>query len=265
MKCGIVRGLWGDVLHQRHVYGRPPFGYYSILGEAKESVDAGEQTDLCVCFGKQNYEFGRWLQLPCVLMGGDAYPIARRQELRKPRLHGMLVWGANHFYAKWLVFERAMQDFDAVIQVDWDLQQTRPVDASFWDRQADGAEFRAMLAFQPNFTWGAYWRRFRRRRTVPQAEGNYGSQHMPYMGCTYLRSREFVAQCKARHQQFPPLMSQQVAAMILDAPDSRWMGIDEYKRRGHMADFLALKNGLEQPANARHIHWQNLRPRRRKR
>lgn len=262
MKTGIVRALWGDVLHQRHAGGKPPDGYYSILREARDSVTVGEQTDRVYCWGKQNFEFARWLGLPARLMGLEPYDVPIRSPDRGPSKQGMIVWGSNHFMMKWLMLEAALEEFDAVVNVDWDLQQRQKVKDRFWQEQAEaGAPFRAGLAVQPNWTWGAYWRRFRRRRMGTEENGLWGAQHVPYMGCMWIGCREFVQKAKAIHFRKPTLMCQQIVAMLLDEPNGmQWMGVEEYRKRGYSADFVALVNGLEKP-NARNVVWQNIQPR----
>jgi hypothetical protein len=241
----------------------------SILLEAKTSVWSNEQTDMVYCWGQQNYDFAKWLGLPARMMGSAPYAMPIFDVERGPRKHGMVIHGVNHNYMKWPTFAAALEDWDVALFVDWDLQQVRKVDANWWDRQLDlakDAEFRAALGVQPNFTWGAWWRRFRRRRTVPKWQGTYGAQHVPYMGAFWCRSKEFIDRCWGHHLKYPVCMAQQMAAMSLDDPtDGKWIGVEEYKQRGYMADYLALKHGLEQPYDSNWIMWQNVKPRRRKR
>lgn len=261
MKCGIVRGIWGDVLHQRHTKGKPPIGHYGILLEVKESAMLHEQTDMVYCWGTDNYRFAQYYRLPARLMSDDPYGMPRLQEKRSPKYHGMIMWGMNHFYTKWLLLEAALEDFDVVVNVDWDLVQYRHIHPMFWHQQlekAKDAKFRAVLGVQPNWSWGAYWRKFPKRRIADEA-GHYGAQYVPYFGCMWVRDREFVTQAKELHERYPKLMTQQVAAKVLDELTGRtWIGVDRYEQQGYAADFLELTHALKPiPGRIKTVMWGN--------
>ena len=53
---GVVRVLWGDAMAGSR-RAKPPDLYLRLLQDVKTSVMRGEQTDMVLCWGVQNFKF----------------------------------------------------------------------------------------------------------------------------------------------------------------------------------------------------------------
>lgn len=228
---GIVRGVWGDPLHVRH-YIQPPLAYTQLLHEVKDSRERGDRTDRVYCFGRQNYEYVCWLGYDAVLLDKHAYGL-RRTRNRGSYFSGMVVYGMNHFGHKWWAMDAAFQDFDSVLWVDWDLHQVGTIPENYEEQlQAGSAPFRATLAQQQNWTWGAFWRRSTRWPMegveIDKKDAVNSARIVTNCSSVWIRNRETVQELRALQEKHPVLMNQQLVSYLLDSRQGRWIGQEQY-------------------------------------
>lgn len=264
MKHAIVRGMWGDITaSRRHAY--PPITYERLVKDATESVTRPDIHDAIYCFGTQNAELFRSL-------GSDVHLIDERPWMT-PRLtdeidqHGMVRYGANTFWHKLMILDVALQDYDAVVWIDFHMTQLKDsLPDDFWQFLHDGPEFQAALSMQRSTTHGAGWRRWRKKRwpKMPLWEGPEDDQMMqariiPQCAWMYLRGRSIIEEALEIQREWPRWMDQQVFACVLDnRNDGHWMGVPRYIRdRYNSPSAWYFYCNLLYPPSERDTYWQH--------
>lgn len=220
-KYGVVRFLWGDMLtHRRRV--RCPNYYVNLLYLLRESKDRGDQTDIVYCWGKDNYDFCKYVGFENVVL------FSERKHIYGERAGAL---GTTLFIHKWDALLNAFDRFSAVVSVDWDFMQVQPISDAWWkEQEAYGVPFRAKLFKTTKSYRGAFW-----RGSVEQ------SKFIPHCGCGWFGDKEIVKEAKEASDREMSFSQQQSLAKAMDQRnDQIFLPPEEYKKLGYEADFVDL-------------------------
>lgn len=239
MAIGLVKGLWGDhTLRRRNM--QPPDAFEAVLAGVREATDAGSHVDAVYCFGGRNKEYLKGLGYEPVKLHDKPWANPTCDKKYNVRFHwnGVLRNGYSYWWHKFKIIHAAFQRFpDGVLWVDFDVKQTKADLGWLYADLANGKDFRASLYVQHNWTWGAGWRHSAEWR-VPGTSLSPGDSHAAarvVLGCgfVFFRNRSDVEECLAIQDEFPHFLDHQVVSLWFDRRHGgRWIGHDEYKKRG---------------------------------
>ena len=113
-KKGIIRVIYGDVSGDGHGESRLRANLDKDIDRALSNEDIGDFTTYV--FGINNLKVLEEKGLNCVLVDERPRVLERR-----------------HYCNKIIALDRAMEDFDEILYLDWDTIPTKPLPDNFWD------------------------------------------------------------------------------------------------------------------------------------
>ncbi len=221
MKNAIIRGVW-DGEGARHC----------VLEEAiSASAKNGDTVDRVYCYGKSN-------QRMLKKYGYDSILMDKRGCTTKTK--------DNHWIHKKKIFCCALEEFNSVLWIDWDVQQKKKLPTDFWEELNNGPSLRSSLVVQRTPNRGAWWRlpvEYEYREVKWQPDGTtpiqdeekavWASKLMPSGGYLYLRGQEIAKTLLDTHNEFPSWKGQPIKALMMDRLHNGWIGASRYKRLGY--------------------------------
>jgi hypothetical protein len=128
--------------------------------------------------------------------------------------------------------DRALQEFDEIIILDWDTLTVNPLPDDFWDSFTGGMPIRTALR---SLSVG-YTRRF---LSIRQAHWRTeGKNEIVWAGCTYMRGREVSLGIIETWEKLGRPWSDEVAiAAYLDGLSGGWKGTDYHWEHFEMMHF----------------------------
>lgn len=123
MKKGFIRLVWGDCSKNGLRDGK-------LHKDILDSIETGSFPFVIYVLGKDNFDYLSKLGLSCVLVSNDPllFDVATQQ------------W-AHKLY----LIKCAMEDYDAMIYLDWDCVETKKVHDGIWNILEDKESFQANL------------------------------------------------------------------------------------------------------------------------
>lgn len=222
----FVRGLWGDGLKT----DTPTLTLPKILVDIEKCLKISPQPNPLTVYvwGERNATFLREQSLssytPITSFSINTMSDQGIQNFtgatdRNYKDNGIVNWGTGIWRHKLECLKTALKTFDAVIWLDWDCHQTKPLPDDFWERLADGPEFQASL------------RRYRRAQCLWRRRSDrYFLVHGAFLYCRSLPFIERVIHiCEER---FPTVNEEIPLSWEADQLTGGWKGVDHWKQAG---------------------------------
>lgn len=267
MHCAVIRGIWGD-----HTSGRsklpPPLAYHRIQRHVIDAVNRSEWIgDRVYCFGENNAVFLNSLGIDATMLSDRA--VVTPWVSHKRLCGGSIVDGAHTNWHKLMIQRAALQEHDAIIWIDFHMEQIQiaPLSNDLWTQLHAGPRLQASLAVQNRWIWGAGWRCCDDAKwsTVgmkmvdgPETEKIRQARIVPLCGWMYIRGLDLIEEALEIQAANPRFMNQQVWALVLDRRYNGWIGVDEYIRRGHDSPSAWWYHGRQlNPPPQGQVLWQS--------
>lgn len=261
MQSAIIRGLWGD---ERAVKRRlkPPRAYAARCAEALKVIKNGDCIDHVYVFGRNNYEFIRasGYRGELTLLEECPWAAPRYRDQVGQSGGGQIMWGCSHWWHKLKIWERAIDDYEQFIWLDFDLVQVRELPEDLWPRLASGNQFRACLAVHRTWGFAAPWRHSAsliKTSGTRLVSGNseFAARIMPLGQCIYIRSKQDVLDLLALQEQHRRLYDQQLMALMFDQRNDGYLPPEVWRERGHEMFGLGSSQRLW-PEREEEIIWK---------
>ena len=257
MKTAIVRGMWGDVrLKRRH--SLPPEPYYNLLKAVKAFRERGDVLDCFYCYGLENKTWLEHLGFEGVrLLHPAAWASPIINDSFYDRFDGVRIFGMSYWWHKFKILEAALQDFDSVLWIDTDIVQKQSLPDGFFEELNSGADFRASLYVQRNWSWGAGWRH-KHKWKVPglkpvEGDSHRAAQIVPGCGYLYVRNKEVIKEALEIQLEHPIWLDHQVMACFLDRRHGGWIGEQAYLDLGYHTQGYYYGRQIYRPSEAETI------------
>lgn len=128
MKTAFIRGLWGDMKEDTHGVTQRRL---KVLSDIERVVNSHYPMDFVTYyFGEDNAPIFDRYNLKSVMIDRDSIKWDMKDELYRHKLE---------------VIKRAMDDYDAIVYLDWDCILTKPLPDNIWDILGKGATLQANL------------------------------------------------------------------------------------------------------------------------
>jgi len=198
MKRGFVRALWGIHEHEgRRFYKRRTKQDDDIRLMMKNPYVPESKVYV---FGEDNYAMTQELGMDAVLV--DKRPI---------------IWDMDteQFRHKLEVFNRAMEDFDEIVFLDWDTIPIKPIPDNFWDVLGEKDAIQANLI------------QYRRRKAVWR--GRTDSRKLSCAAFVYCRDKKITeGMIETWEELGRPWSEELVMARHIDKINGGWQGKEYY-------------------------------------
>ena len=162
-------------------------------------------------FGKENYEM-------CQEFGFDSVLLDERP----------IVWDMDNeqFRHKLEVLDKAMEDFDEIVFMDWDTLPVKPLPDNFWEKMYEKDPFQATLIM------------YRRRKAMWR--GKTDSRKLSSASFVYLRDKSITEGFIKQWEKMGRPWSEELAiSRYIDDLDGGWKGM-EYYWEHHEPHWFAL-------------------------
>ena len=126
----IIRMFWGDVYAMDNYYAK------QIKRSKQDNLN-----EIVYVLGKENYKFIKDLGYNAILVSEDNYN-------RKLSSDHTYIDFKNLNHKLWL-FEKALQEHDEIIFLDWDCRLKKPLDDNFYNLIKNGGELQVPLYIYP--------------------------------------------------------------------------------------------------------------------
>lgn len=198
IKRGFVRSLWGVHEHEgRRFYKRRTKQDNDIrLMMMNPYVPKFK----VYVFGEDNYNMTQELGFDAVLL--DKRPI---------------IWDMDtqQFRHKLEVFDKAMEDFDEIVFLDWDCLPIKPIPEDFWEKMYQKE------AFQSNLI------QYRRKKAMWR--GQEDTRKLSCAAFVYIREKKFTEGfIKTWEEMGKPWSEELVMSRHIDKINGGWKGLDHY-------------------------------------
>ena len=120
----------------------------------------------------------------------------------------------EQYYHKIHAIQLAHEEFDCVLQEDFDVLPVRKWDDSIWDLLAKGSSFQANLYFYKRAK--CLWRKEEQRKLTNG-------------GCTYTRGKEPIDEIIKVWKRYPNKSVEPAMSRYLDELHGGWIGIEKYR------------------------------------
>jgi hypothetical protein len=198
MKRGFVRALWGIHEHEgRRFYKRRTKQDDDIRLMLKNPYVPESKVYV---FGEDNYAMTQELGMDAVLV--DKRPI---------------IWDMDteQFRHKLEVFDRAMEDFDEMVFLDWDTIPVKPIPDNFWDvlGEKDAIQANSIM--------------YRRRKAMWR--GRSDSRKLSCAAFVYCRDKNITeGMLETWEEMGRPWSEELVMARHIDKINGGWQGLEHY-------------------------------------
>jgi len=162
-------------------------------------------------FGEENYKM-------CVDLGFDCKLLDERP----------IVWDMDkeQFRHKLEVFDKALEDFDEIVFLDWDTLPVKPLPENFWDKMQEKASFQSPLI------------QYRRRKALWR--GRIDSRKLSSASFVYLRDKSITEGFIEKWEKMGrPWSEEIVMSRYMDESNGGWKGL-EYYWDNHEPHWFAL-------------------------
>jgi len=214
MRRAIIRGLWG-LGGSGHGDQTPG----SLYKQAQATMDRKEPTDRVYVLGEENARILRDMGYPVVLIDPDPVgEIYSGHHINKMTQYG---WGN-----KMLVIRQALEDYDEVAWVDFDMVLQRPIPNDYWTSFGKGPSFQFPMVIQRSTKHAAHWRR---RKSIDVSKLVCGGTYM------YFRKEEkdLIEKNIETHKIKLRWTGQKTMTYLFEKKCGSWMGLKEHLKRGH--------------------------------
>jgi len=217
MSSTFVHGLWGETAGSEN----PTLTLPRTLKAIRHAVAAEHQPEPLVvyCYGEDNREFLREHGIEPLLCSPDPiHNFLPGVSNRNCQSKGRLNWGLNFWRHKLDCIQRALDNHDEVVWLDWDVRQLRPLD-DFWSTLREGPPIQAALRAykRPQCGWRA-----RGQRTF-----------VPHGAFIYCRSLVVICRVIDLHIREHPTCTDEIAiAHAIDELLGGWTVPDKYRDHG---------------------------------
>lgn len=255
----FIRGLWGNHLLARRAV-RPPDAFAHVLRSVGRLRERDDHVDVFYCFGEDNRDYLKYLGFKDVRMiNRHSWAGPKVVNAFHHRWDGAWVHGCSYWWHKLEIMIHALRHFSEVVWTDSDIRQVRPIPDDFWSYLRQGADFRASLYLQRNWTWGAGWRRTKKwgvKFMDPLVNNpRRAAQIVPGCGFLYLRSYDTALEAMSIQNEYPFWLDHQIYAYLLDRRYKKWIGEESYIAKGYHTDFYYYGRQLFPPDKERMV-WQ---------
>jgi hypothetical protein len=216
----FVRALWGDQPPSPYAKGPDEAGLGKNQIEVLNTWRRFAQPKPCLNFvwGKHNADF----------MRRNGIPFFEMSEAGNP--------GVSHWSRKLLCCERALELFDEVVWMDWDVRMVRPLPDDFWQQLRRGQCFQAKLHWYKKMrSW------FRPLKNSPNP------CVLPGGGCFYFRDLNLVRHCHNIFRRFQTATDEVVFALLYREMTQDWIDPEEFSERGFDIPFYLTKRVFQIP------------------
>lgn len=197
-KRGFIHALWGIHEHEgRRFYKRRTKQDDDIRLKLKSPYNEPFRVYV---FGEDNYAMTQELGFDSVLI--DKRPI---------------IWDMDteQFRHKLEVFDKAMEDFDEIVFLDWDTIPVKPIPDNFWEKMEEKASFQSPLIY------------YRRRKALWR--GKTDSRKLSSASFVYLRDKSISEGfIKTWEDMGRPWSEELAMSKHIDKINGGWKGMDYY-------------------------------------
>ena len=236
MTCALIRGLWGNSLLARR-HERPPQVFARVLESTQALALRGDRIDAFYCFGNDNEAWLKYHGFSNVRkLSSYAWANPRIREEFHHRWDGAWVYGMSYWWHKLRILEQALDEYDSVIYMDIDVHQVCEIPDWFWDEIESGADFKASLYLQRNWTWGAGWRNSEKwgyPHFLVSSEKQKAAQTVPGCGFIYCRNKDVIKEALKIQKKHHFWLDHQIFAFLLDQKYGGWIGEEKYLKLGY--------------------------------
>lgn len=218
-KYTFIRGLWGEAADSEYPTHTLPATLYEIDKSLQKTHQP--QPTTVYCWGDANFAFLQSRGANTVLASHE--PIANYSGNPKtPRGEidsmGRINFGLSMWRHKLESFRLALQQYEHVIWLDWDVHQIRPLPTDFWSTLAKGQPIQAVL------------RQYRRPQCPWRLLGKRIVVHGAFVYCRSLLLIERTIDVHAQH--FSYYTDETAISFVIDELLGGWPGINEYRNAG---------------------------------
>lgn len=197
-KRGFVRALWGIHEHE---------GRRFYLRRTKQDDDIRLMQKNPWVPKSKVYVFGTDNFKMCEELGFDAVLLDERP----------IIWDMDtqQFRHKLEVFDKAMEDFDEIVFLDWDNIPVKPIPDNFWDVLGQKA------AIQSNMC------QYKRKKAMWR--GRYDTRKLPNAAFVYIRDKAITEGMLETWEELgKPWSEELVMGRHIDKINGGWQGLDHY-------------------------------------
>lgn len=210
IRYAFISGLWGD----DNVLRRP-----KVRNDIRKMLGRRHQPypRFAYCYGRENYEFVRSMGVASVLIDEAAVCNFHGAAERNPNERGNMNYGVAMWRHKLEIIHHALQQFEAVVWLDWDSWLLSPLPDDFWHRLSTKAEMQASL------------RQYRRKQCRWRKKDQ---RKVPSAAWIYVRGREFSEKLLKLYDQFPHNREEHIMVRGVEQELGGWKGVEGYVQGG---------------------------------
>ena len=211
MKRAIISGMWG-LDGSGHGIRKPG----SLYQQAKEALTTNKAIDKLYVLGKDNARILKDMGYSVALIDSD--PVG--EIYAGVHFPTQFLWGN-----KMLLIRQALEDYDEVSWVDFDIVLQKPLPYNYWQQLGMGPPFQFPLTIQRSTKRAASW-----RHDTPNAKNLVcGGGYM------YFRKeeRDLIEDNIEIHKNQPRWTGQKTMSKVFDKRNNGWIGVCECLNRGH--------------------------------